>query len=112
MLEELEEIAALLVFVTVKAAATLQFYRLAARLVARQELDCIIVDKAHLTVTVSKYWQAMVNLALLWAVRTQFIYLTATLLLSLQGWFKEQNHLVRPRVVQALTNCRNLFYLV
>ena len=102
----------LLVFVTVEAAATSHFRGFAARLAAKQELARIVVDEAHLTVTASRYRQAMVDLALLRMVRTQFVYLTATLPPSMQGRFEEQNHLVRPKVVRASTNRRNLSYLV
>lgn len=106
------ETSAPLVFATVEAAATSKFRSFAARLAAKQELDRIVVDEAHLTVTASDYRQAMVDLALIRSVRTQFVYLTATLPPSMQGKFEEQNHLVRPRVVRASTNRKNLFYMV
>ncbi len=42
----------------------------------------------------------------------QFVYLIATLLLIMQATFKEQNNLVNPKVIRALINRQNLFYLV
>lgn len=101
-----------LVFATVKAAGTTRFCTFAAQLAARQELDRIVIDKAHLTVTDSDYRRSMVQLALICSVETQFVYLTATLLLSMQGTFEQQNNLLRPKVVQALTNRLLLSYIV
>ena len=54
----------------------------------------------------------MVDLALVRGVRTQFVYLTATLPPAMQAAFEAQNHLVNPKVIRASTNRRNLFYLV
>ena len=101
-----------LVFVAVEAAATKQFRAYARKLVATQELDRIVLDEAHLTVTASEYRQAMVDLAAIRDVRTQFVYLTATMPPTLQATFEEQNHLVHPKVIRASTNRRNLFYMV
>jgi superfamily II DNA or RNA helicase len=101
-----------LVFVTVEAAGTEQFRTYAHRLAATQALGRIVVDEAHLTVTASDYRQAMVDLALIRSVRTQFVYLTATLPPAMQAGFEEQNHLVSPKVIRASTNRRNLFYRV
>lgn len=66
-------------FVAVEAAATSRFRAFAAQLAAKQgELDRIVVDEARLTVTASDYRPAMVDLALIRSVRTQFVYLTTT----------------------------------
>jgi superfamily II DNA helicase RecQ len=67
------------VFVTVKAACTEQFRTYAHKLAATQDLGRIVFDEAHLTITASDYRRAMVDLALIHNVRTQFVYLTATL---------------------------------
>ncbi|HEY0934969.1 MAG TPA: DEAD/DEAH box helicase, partial [Trebonia sp.] len=101
-----------LVFVTVEAACTEQFRAYAHRLAAAQDLGRIVFDEAHLTVTASDYRQAMVDLALIRSGRTQFVYLTATLPPTMQAVFEEQNNLVNPKVIWALTNRRNLFYMV
>ena len=77
-----------LVFVAVEAAATSRFRAFAAQLAAQQELDRIVVDEAHLIVTASDYRLAMVDLALIHSVRTQFVYLTATLPPSMQDDFE------------------------
>jgi hypothetical protein len=53
----------------------------------------------------------MVDLALIRNARTQFVYLTATLPLTIQATFEEQNNLVNPKVIRASTNWRNLFYM-
>ena len=74
-----------LVFVTVEAAATTKFRSFASTLAAKQALDRIVIDEAHLTITASSYRQAMVDLALIRTVRTQFVYLTATLPPSMQA---------------------------
>ena len=107
-----EQPEAPLVFVTVEAAGFKSFRAYAHKLAGAQDLDRIVFDEAHLIVTVSDYRQAMVDLGLLQSVRTQFVYLTATLPLTMQAAFEEQNNLVHPKVVRALTNRRNLFYMV
>ena len=101
-----------LVFVTVEAACTEQFRTYAHKLAATQDLGRIVFDEAHLTITASDYRQAMVDLALIRNVRTQFVYLTATLPPTIQATFEEQNNLVNPKVIRASTNRRNLFYMV
>lgn len=101
-----------LVFVTVDAACTKQFRTYTHKLAATQDLDRIVFNEAHLTITASDYCQAMVNLALIRNVRTQFVYLTATLPLTMQATFEEQNNLMSPKVIQIFTNRRNLFYMV
>ena len=57
-------------FVTVEAACTKQFRAYTHRLAATQDLGRIVFDKAHLTMTLSDYRQAMVDLALIRHVRT------------------------------------------
>ena len=70
-------------FVTVEAACTEQFQTYTHKLAATQDLGRIVFNEAHLTITASDYCQAMVNLALIRNVRIQFIYLTATLPLTM-----------------------------
>ena len=101
-----------MLFVTVKATCTEQFRTYAHKLAATQDLGRIILDEAHLTITASDYREAMVDLALIRNVRTQFVYLTATLPPTIQARFEEQNNLVNPKVIRASTNRRNLFYMV
>lgn len=101
-----------LVFVSAEAAGTKAFRAYAYRLAATGDLGRIVLDEAHFTVTASEYRAAMVDLALIRGVRTQFVYLTATLPPSLQAQFELQNNLVNPRIIRASTNRRNLFYMV
>jgi hypothetical protein len=99
------------VFVTVEATCTKEFWTYTHRLVATQDLDHIVFNEVHLTVTAFNYRQAMVDLALIYNIYTQFVYLTAILLLTMQAMFEEQNNLVAPKVIWASTNRRNLFYI-
>ena len=101
-----------LVFVSAEAAGTKAFQAYAYRLAATGELGRIVLDEAHFTVTASEYRAAMVDLALIRGVQTQFVYLTATLPPSLQAQFELQNNLVNPKVIRASTNRRNLSYVV
>ena len=101
-----------LVFVTAEAACTTGFREFAHRMAATQELDCIVLDEAHLTVTASEYRRAMVDVGTIRTVRTQFLYLTATLPPAMQTRFEEQNNLVNPKVVRASANRSNMFYMV
>ena len=54
----------------------------------------------------------MVDLAAIRGLRTQFVYLTATLPPSMQAEFEERNHLLRPKVIRASSNRPNIFYMV
>jgi len=101
-----------LMFITVKAACTKQFHTYTHKLVTTQDLNCIVFDEAHLIITASDYCQAMINLALIRNVRTQFVYLTATLSLTMQATFEEQNNLMSSKVIQIFTNRQNLFYMM
>jgi hypothetical protein len=77
-----------------------------------QDLGRIVFNKAYLTIIASDYCQAMADLALIRNVHTQFVYLMATLPPIMQAMFKEQNNLVNPKVIRALMNRQNLFYMV
>jgi hypothetical protein len=101
-----------LVFVIIKAVYTEQFRIYAYKLAVIQDLGRIMFDEAYLTIIVSDYRQAIVDLALIRNIRTQFVYLTAILLPIIQAMFEKQNSLVNPKVIRASTNRRNLFYIV
>ena len=101
-----------LVFVSAEAARTKAFRAYAYKLAAMGALGRIVLDEAHFTVTASEYRAAMVDLALIRGVRTQFVYLTATLPPTLQAQFELQNNLVNPKTIRASTNWRNLSYAV
>jgi superfamily II DNA or RNA helicase len=103
--------AAPLIVASAEAACSQGFAEYAGRLELRQQLDRIIVDEAHLTLTASSYRRSM--RALGWhvrQVRTQTVWLTATLPPALEAAFAERNLLTRPRVVRASTNRANLRY--
>ncbi|KAI6854617.1 hypothetical protein KC338_g8146 [Hortaea werneckii] len=101
-----------LVIVSVEAAGSKDFCKYARMLISQQKLDRIVVDKCHLTVTAVEYRPSMVDLTAIRVLRTQFVYLTATLPPAMQAEFKERNHLLRPRTIRAPSNRPNLFYMV
>ena len=98
--------------VSVEAAATKAFLGFSQGLIAQQKLDRIIINECHLTVTAVQYRPVMTELTMLRSLRTQFIYLTATLLPSMREEFEERNHLLRPTIVRASSNRSNLAYSV
>jgi superfamily II DNA helicase RecQ len=95
-----------------EAARTKAFRAYAYKLAATGALGQIVLDEAHFTVTASEYQTAIVDLALIRGVCTQFVYLTATLPSTLQTHFELQNHLSNPKIIRVSTNRRNLFYIV
>jgi superfamily II DNA helicase RecQ len=101
-----------LVLVSTEAACTKAFLTYAQRLVTAQALDRIVIDECHLTITAADYRESMVNVALIRQVRTQFVYLTATLPPSMQPAFERQNYLHQPKVIRESSNRPNLFYMV
>ena len=101
-----------LVIVSVEAAGTKDFCKYARVLIAQQKLDRIVVDECHLTVTAVEYRSSMIDMTAIRVLRTQFVYLTATLPPSIQAEFEERNHLLRPRTIRASSNRPNLFYMV
>jgi len=58
------------------------------------QLERIVVDECHTSVTESDYRPLMARLALLRRLPVQFVYLTATLPPSLRDSFIERHHLV------------------
>ncbi|KAL6352347.1 hypothetical protein LRP88_14329 [Fusarium phalaenopsidis] len=101
------------VVVSAEAACTDGFLNYAHRLVDRQQLDRIVIDECHLTITASSYRRSIAMLAWhLRQIRTQTVWLTATLPPVYFDVFVSHNKLVRPRVVRESTNRANLRYLV
>lgn len=101
-----------LVLVTAEAASTRDFSKYARSLISQQKLDRIVIDECHLTITAAGYRQSIVDLVAIRSLRTQFVYLTATLPPSMQTEFEERNHLLRPKVIRASSNRPNIFYMV
>lgn len=105
--------SASVVIVSAEAACTQAFLEYAHLLVSRQELDRIVVDECHLTITASDYRPCMAQLG--WyirQIRTQTVWLTATLPPAMEEGLVEHNRLVRPRMVRESTNRRNIKYMV
>lgn len=86
-----------LVLVGAQAACQADFRKYVDGLCARQRLDRIVVDECHLTVTSASYRSSLVDITGLRAIRTQFVYLTATLPPAMQAEFEERNYLYRHR---------------
>jgi superfamily II DNA helicase RecQ len=101
------------VIVSAEAACTQSFLEYAHRRADLQQLDRIVMDESHLTVTASEYRKCMSRLG--WFVRqirTQTVWLTATLPPAFEDLFFQVNKLVRPVVVRESTNRRNIRYVV
>jgi superfamily II DNA helicase RecQ len=102
-----------LVIVSAEAVCTQGFLEYCHTLVSRQELVRTFLDEGHLTVTASDYRPCMAQLG--WYVRqirTQTVWLTATLPPVIQDEFIEHNKLVRPRITRESTNRPNIKYIV
>jgi superfamily II DNA helicase RecQ len=105
--------SASLVIVSAEAACTQGFLEYAHTLVRQQKLDRIVLDESHLTITANDYRPCMSQLG--WYVRqirTQTVWLTATLPPIMQEEFIEHNKLVRPRIIRESTNRPNIKYMV
>jgi Lhr-like helicase len=105
--------SASLVIVSAEAACTQSFLEYAHKRVYNQELDRIVVDEGHLTVTASDYRPCMSQLGWhLRQIRTQTVWLTATLPPVIQEEFIQHNKLVRPTIIRESTNRPNIKYLI
>ncbi|KAK0840547.1 hypothetical protein LTS02_017155 [Friedmanniomyces endolithicus] len=103
---------AALVLVSAEAVSTKDFMKHAQRLIAPQKLDRIVVDECHLTVIAAEYRPSIIDLTHIRSLRTQFVYLTATLPPSMRAEFEERNYLHYPTVIRASSNRPNIFYMV
>ena len=107
-----EDREAALILVSAEAVSTKDFMEYARRLIAQQRLDRIVIDECHLTVIAAEYRPSIIDLTLIRSLRTQFVYLTATLPPSMRAEFEERNYLHRPTVIRASSNRANIFYIV
>ena len=107
-----EDREAALILVSAEAVSTKDFMEYARRLIAQQRLDRIVIDECHLTVIAAEYRPSIIDLTLIRSLRTQFVYLTATLPPSMRAEFEERNYLHRPTVIRASSNRANIFYMV
>jgi superfamily II DNA helicase RecQ len=103
---------AVLILVSAEAVLSKDFIKYACRLVAEQKLDRIVVNECHLTVVAAAYRPSIIELIAIRSLRTQFVYLTATLPLSMRAEFEERNYLYNPIVIRVLSNRLNIFYIV
>jgi superfamily II DNA helicase RecQ len=103
---------AVLILVSAEAVSSKDFIKYARRLIAEQKLDRIVVDECHLTVVAAEYRPSIIELIAIRSLRTQFVYLTATLPPSIRAEFEERNYLYYPIVIRALSNRPNIFYIV
>lgn len=101
-----------LVIVSVEAAITTGFRSYVEHLHNTQELDRIVIDECHLTVTARDYRESMTQLCQLRWVETQFVFLTATLPPSLVPQFFQHNYLGKPYIVRQLFNRPSIRYCV
>ena len=101
-----------LVLVSVEAAATDDFLAWARHLHDTQQLDRIVIDECHLTVTAAAYRKQLADLAYLRRLRTQFVYLTATLPPTMQAALCELHLLTCPTVIRASSDRANIEYKV
>jgi superfamily II DNA or RNA helicase len=107
-----ESKAAPLVVVSAEAACTRSFLDYAHRLEGQQRLDRIVIDECHLTVTAT-YRKSMMQLgSFVRQIRTQSVWLTATLPPAFEEAFIRRNLLVRPRMVRESTNRANIRYSI
>ena len=107
-----EKREAALILVSAEAVSSKEFIKYARRLVAEQKLDRIVVNECHLTVIAADYRASMIEFTAIRSLRTQFVYLTATLPPCIQAEFEERNYLHRPTVIRASSNRPNIFYMV
>lgn len=101
-----------IVIVSAETACKMSFLEYARKLEKGNLLDRIIVDECHLTLTAS-YRKSMQKLgSFVRQVRTQTVWLTATLPPSLEASFIKQNMLLRPTIIRESTNRRNIRYSI
>lgn len=104
--------AAPLVIVSAEAVCKMSFLDYAHKLGRKQMLDRIIVDECQLTITAS-FRKSMQRLGyFVRQVRTQTVWLTATLSPDVESAFTKQNMLLRPRIVRESTNRANIRYSI
>ena len=60
----------------------------------------------------AEYRPSIIKLIAIQSLRTQFVYLIATLLLSMRAEFEERNYLYHPIVIRVPSNRLNIFYIV
>ena len=103
-----EERESKFVIVPIETAASNSFLKYAQRLQRQQQLDRIVFDECHLLVTAASYRPAMQQSRALRNLRTQFVYLTATLPPRMWKEFTDRACLTSPLVIRAACHRPNL----
>ena len=76
-----------LLFIPVECAVKRQFRGYLGRLDSRNQVDRVVFDESHLILTASKYRPKLYLIKFLRQLRCQFVFLTATLLPSIEARF-------------------------
>ena len=84
---EHDDLGCPLLFVPVECAVKRQFRGYLGRLDSRNQVDRVVFDESHLILTASKYRPKLHLIKFLRQLRCQFVFLTATLLLSMEAYF-------------------------
>ncbi len=101
-----------LVIVPAETACKVSFLEYAHKLEKGNLLDRIVVDECHLTLT-ALFRKSMRKLGFfVRQVRTQTVWLTATLPPTMEAGFIKHNMLLRPRIVRESTNRANIRYSI
>ncbi len=101
-----------LVLVSIETAVSLSFQLFLMSLHAENKLDRIIFDECHLIVTTANYRHKMHELKKLRLITTQFLFLSATLSVSVLQEMNEMLFLLNNVVLWALTVRHNIAYSV
>ena len=101
-----------LVLVSAEAAASSDFLEYMQELVAGDRLDRIVIDECYLMVEAAHYRRCVAQLPKIRAVRTQFVYLTATLPPTIEQEFRRRNFLKDPLVIRSSAHRPNIRYAV
>ena len=101
-----------LLLVSLEAAGSPRFRAFLARMDARESLDRIVFDEAHLVLTASEYRPKIQAVKHLRALRCQFVFLSATLPPLMMPPFQHAILVSSPTVVRSLTFRRDLRYEV
>lgn len=101
-----------LLLVSLEAASSPRFRAFLARMDARESLDRIIFDEAHLVLTASEYRPKIHAVKHLRALRCQFVFLSATLPPLIMPSFQRAILVSSPTVIRSLTFRRDLRYEV
>jgi len=101
-----------LVLVSIETAVSSSFQLFLMSLHAENKLDRIIFDECHLIVTAANYKHSMYSLKKLRLITTQFIFLSATLSVSVLQEMNKMLFLSNNIVLRALTARHNIAYSV